>query len=523
MGIVITNYNKQNKGIICFKCNCFDSYTEINSQKEFSPLIENKINYQITFEDKDKNNSIFSIQNQLEKQAFKNKFQKILLDKKDSSITNLSKPDLMILNIIKLQSYIRGHLSRKKLIKKQQNIIFSMINNSKVIKEKDSKNEYIDIEDNLFINLSMKGTIFTGEYSCKSSLSSNSKLNNLNSGEISKFSINDNILSFNLKSKNNIKYKYFGFLKSKNNKHNYITISTGIMKNNNINDDKIKNGFGILLFNDNSIFKCNFNENRACGIGQYIDNNNNEEFIGDYRNNLPNGFGIYKKISSERKYMGYFRLNGLNGIGIEESIEDGYTYYGEFDKNQKHGYGVLHWKDGVIYEGQFNRNQMSGYAIIRYKENRIYKGEVSNGKMEGFGEFDWNKGKKYFGYYKNDKKSGFGIYLWNIPEIDDGDKLRDLQGINGYIGFFSDGKMNGVGMRLSDGKIKHGIWKNGVKMEWIEEEERIKSLVENNQKKYLKIIMGKKRDILNLLSYCAINDGENLDDEIEYIIEEIYL
>lgn len=78
-------------------------------------------------------------------------------------------------------------------------------------------------------------------------------------------------------------------------------------------------------------------------------------------------------------------------------------------------------------------------------------------------------------------------------------------------------------MRLRDGKIKHGIWKNGVKMEWIKEEEKIKSLVENNQKKYLKIIMGKKKDIIKLLSYCAVNDGENLADEIEYIIEEIYL
>ena len=520
MGNVISNNIKQNKGNICFTCNCFNSDEEINSQKEFSPIIENKINYQITFEDKDKTNSIFS--NQLEKQAFKNKFQKLFLDKKASSVTNSSKTDLMTLKTIKLQSYIRGYLSRKKFIKKQQNIIFNILNNSKVIKEKDSENEYIDAEDNLFMNLSMKGTIFTGEYSCNSSISVNSRLNKLSSSEISRFSNNENILPFNLKSKNNIKYKYYGCLKTRNNKQNYITTSTGIVKNSSINDDKVKNGFGKLLFNDNSIFKCNFNENKAFGIGQYIDNNNNEEFIGEYRNNLPNGFGIFRNISSERKCMGYFRLNGLSGIGIEESIEDGYTYYGEFDKNQKHGYGVLHWKDGIIYEGQFNRNQMSGYAIIRYKDNRIYKGEVINGKMEGFGEFDWNKRKKYFGYYKNDKKNGFGIYLWNIPEINDGNKLKDLEGINGYIGFFSDGKMNGVGMRLSDEKIKHGIWKNGVKMDWIEEE-KIKSLVENNQKKYLKVILAKKKDIINLLSYCALDDGENLADEIEYIIEDIYL
>ena len=65
MGNVISTDFSHNKGIICFKCNCLNSDEEINSQKEFSPIIENKINYQITFEDKDKTNSIFS--NQLEK------------------------------------------------------------------------------------------------------------------------------------------------------------------------------------------------------------------------------------------------------------------------------------------------------------------------------------------------------------------------------------------------------------------------------------------------------------------------
>ena len=513
MGSGISNNIKLSEEFLCYKCNCCDSYTE-NIQKEYSPPNGNNINNVITLEENDKYNSLFSIQN--EKIIFKNKFKKIFFEKNVSSITNSSKTDLTVFKAIKLQSYIRGFLSRKKLIHKQQEIIFNKLNNVKTIKEKDSEYDNVDTEDNLVISLSMKGTIFTGEYSCKSSV--NSKQNKLNSGEISRFSINKNILSFNLKSKNNIKYKYFGFLKLKNNnKQNYIA-SSGIVKNSNINDAKVKNGFGKLIFEDGSIFKCNFNENRASGIGQYIDSNNNEEFIGEYKNNLPNGYGIYRNIINERKCMGYFRINGLNGIGIEESIEDGYIYYGEFDKNQKHGYGVLQWKDGVTYKGQFFRNQMNGYAIINYSGDKRYKGQMNNGKMDGFGEFDWGKGKKYFGYYKNDKRNGFGIYLWYIPQIKEGETLISLNDIKGYIGFFSEGNMNGIGLKIIGGNIKYGVWKNGVKMESIEEEDHIKKHIDKNQKKYSKILLGKKKTIINLLNICALKDDENIADEAEFII-----
>jgi hypothetical protein len=217
--------------------------------------------------------------------------------------------------------------------------------------------------------------------------------------------------------------------------------------------------------------------------------------------------------------VGIFGTKGMNGIGIEESIEDGYTYFGEFDNNQKHGNGVLQWKDGIRYEGQFIRNQMSGYAIIKYSKNKVYKGQVNNGKMEGFGEFNWNTGKKYIGYYKNDKRNGFGIYIWNIPELSEGDFLIDLKDINGYIGFWAEGNMNGVGLRISGEKIKHGVWKNGSKMEWIEGEKHIIKHMDSNQKKYLKIMRENKQNILKLLSLCAINDDDvNMDEEVEFIV-----
>ena len=177
---------------------------------------------------------------------------------------------------------------------------------------------------------------------------------------------------------------------------------------------------------------------------------------------------------------------------------------------------MLLWKEGIIYEGQFFKNQMSGYAIIRYPQNKIYKGQMNIGKMEGFGIFDWGGGKKYLGYYKNDKRNGFGIFLWKSPIINIGEEISDLNEIKAYIGFWEEGNMNGIGLKISDGIIKYGVWKNGVKMEWIDREIHIKKHIQNNQKKYLKILLGKKENILKLLSICAIQDNENIKDEEEF-------
>ena len=140
--------------------------------------------------------------------------------------------------------------------------------------------------------------------------------------------------------------------------------------------------------------------------------------------------------------------------------------------------------------------------------------------MEGFGEFNWGGEKKYLGYYNNDKRNGFGIFLWNINKVNKGNKLNNLNNIKGYIGFWNDGNMNGVGLKINDGKIKYGFWKNGKKNGWIEEKEHIKKYIQNHQKKYLKIILGKKQDIINLLNICLFNDDNedsNYEEEFELI------
>jgi hypothetical protein len=71
--------------------------------------------------------------------------------------------------------------------------------------------------------------------------------------------------------------------------------------------------------------------------------------------------------------------------------------------------------------------------------------------MNGYGEFYWKDGKIYVGYYLNDKKEGFGIYYW--PNLN-----------RTYIGFWKDGKQDGIGKLINKGKVKYGQWINGEKI-----------------------------------------------------------
>jgi hypothetical protein len=69
--------------------------------------------------------------------------------------------------------------------------------------------------------------------------------------------------------------------------------------------------------------------------------------------------------------------------------------------------------------------------------------------------------------------------------------------------------MDGVGLNISDGVIKCGLWKNGKKMMCIDSFENAKKYFKNHQKNYLKIMFGDKKDLLNLLINSYKNEFEN--------------
>ena len=249
-----------------------------------------------------------------------------------------------------------------------------------------------------------------------------------------------------------------------------------------------KEGFGKIIWNDNSIVLANFKCNRVHDIAYFHDFPNQTDFSGIYSHNKPSGYGIYK--SSGIILEGEWEDQTLNGYGSEYS--DNCTYYqGTFNNNMKNGIGLYRWNDGTIYKGEWENNQMTGYGIIIYKDDKIYCGQVNNGVMHGYGEFYWgSERKKYVGYYENDTKQGFGIYIWNLAPL----QL--------YMGFWDKGKMHGAGLVIKGTTFKYGIWKKGKNEMWLQgpweyrkylnvkevNKGNFYKFMENNQKKLLSFV-----------------------------------
>ena len=242
----------------------------------------------------------------------------------------------------------------------------------------------------------------------------------------------------------NSKYKYNGSYKMKIN----IGKSPNEVKK---KDKKIKHGFGIISYADNSYVLSYFKNNKSNGITKYYNKEFNNHFYGEYKDGIPNGYGLFKD-THKVTYEGYFKKNILNGI-CEIKYTDGSYYQGNILNNQKNGIGFYRWSDGSIYIGEFYNDNMKGYCIIYYNNDTMYQGQIDIGKKNGYGEFTWGIGQKYIGYYKDDLKDGFGIFISNIKPL------------NVYIGFWKEGKFDGIGMTIINNQQKCGIYKNGKLIE----------------------------------------------------------
>ena len=133
--------------------------------------------------------------------------------------------------------------------------------------------------------------------------------------------------------------------------------------------------------------------------------------------------------------------------------------------------------------------------------------------MEGFGEFFWKKNKKYIGYYNNGKRNGFGIYIFKGEEMIKiplkSETISENTGLSAFIGLWKDGKMDGLGMKISTKEIKYGIWEKGHKKKWFENINGVKNLLKYNGQKYKKLFLSSEIIIFNFLEFCI-----NIDKDI---------
>ena len=95
--------------------------------------------------------------------------------------------------------------------------------------------------------------------------------------------------------------------------------------------------------------------------------------------------------------------------------------------------------------------------------------------MNGIGEFTFPEIKTFLGYFERDKRSGFGILIWY--------KEKKV-----FLGFWKENKQNGFGKFISNGKIRYGLWENGILKEKIKNEESFFAKLEGEETNYLNFL-----------------------------------
>lgn len=439
----------------------------------------------------------------------------------NNNTSNQTLKDEKIQNVIKIQSFFRGYLVRKKNAnQKMNNKNFNHNNNLEEIFEEEESISYRK-------NIDVVATVFSNINNSESSQENKGKSNkniDINNGS-------KKVFPFNIKNKLKTNYKYSGYVhKKKNHKDKDIedSSSSDEEKESIDNDEKselIKEGFGKFIFNDGTEFCGIFRNNILQNYGKYtnidqkdltnkeiiITNNlNYEEYIGEYKDYAPDGFGLYKNFITNLKITGFFKDNNICGIGIEDSTEGGYVYSGEFVNNQKEGYGTIEWKDGAKYQGEFKENQINGYGMIQYPDDKFYQGEVRNGRMDGFGEFFWKDERKYIGHYKNDRRNGFGVFIFKVDEPQKNRNTNSfkkntlINSFSAYLGFWNNGNMDGFGMKVTKEEVKYGLWENGIKRKYLDSSFALKTYLKWIDKKYVRLFLGSHFQILEFLRQCIM-------------------
>ena len=229
----------------------------------------------------------------------------------------------------------------------------------------------------------------------------------------------------------------------------------------------LKQGFGIQKM-QNGKFRGIFTNDKVTGWGIY-EHKDGDVYRGEYENDRTCGFGEYSH-GNGAVYYGYWNDDVQFGIGYEE-WSDSSQYSGEYNNGKKDGIGTYLWQDKTMYQGEWKNNNIEGYGIYKYVDGRQYSGQWKNNQMHGYGEFIWVEGKKYIGFYKNDKKEGFGIYYWPSNRF--------------FVGFWKQGKQNGVGKYVKDDQAKYGIWKDGKREKWFDNEDEFVNYLEPKDEKFI--------------------------------------
>ena len=176
-------------------------------------------------------------------------------------------------------------------------------------------------------------------------------------------------------------------------------------------------------------------------------------YTGEFKDNKRNGQGTMT-FANGNVYTGEWKDGKFNGHGtITYAEDDAYNrvlYEGEWVDDQKNGQGTMKWKNGNVYTGEWKGNYYAGQGTFNYANGDVYTGEFKNDRRDGQGTMTFANGNVYTGEWKDDKRTGKGTYTWKETG-------------NVYVGDFVDGKLTGLGAMLYSDGCYIGEWSGGKK------------------------------------------------------------
>jgi len=268
---------------------------------------------------------------------------------------------------------------------------------------------------------------------------------------------------------------------------NYIYIGTKFKNK--------KDGLGLELFtNSNAKYFGRFINDKRTSICRFLINNEDESYYyyGYVKGIHAHGYGWHENHKKLIYYEGMWENSKKEGWGIEINNKDNSEYRGYFSNGKKNGIGYYQWSDNSNYMGEWEDDKLNGYGIYHFQDGSIYKGQWQKNKMDGLGEFTFPGVKTYFGFFEKDKRNGFGILL-------------SYKENKAFIGFWKENKQNGPGKIINNGKIKYGIWENGIHKEKI-----------LNKNFFISIL---KQEELDYLNFFNMDEYKDINQKIFQILE----
>lgn len=166
-------------------------------------------------------------------------------------------------------------------------------------------------------------------------------------------------------------------------------------------------GKGIFYHADGDIYDGNWFNNKCNGFGVYT-NKKGARYEGHWKNDAQSGQG--KETWPEgSQYVGQYDGGKKQGYGTY-SWSDGSVYQGDWVDNRINGIGHYKWKDNRQFYGNWQNNDMHGLGIYIYSDGITYEGTYKEDKKTGYGVYLWTDGRKYEGWWYNGKQHGLGIY-----------------------------------------------------------------------------------------------------------------